>query len=108
MARTATAGQGERLWPLPIGERHREDLKSDIADLRQCVPAGTRFTSDASHAAAFLREFVGGLPWAHLDIAAMDTAETEGMLAAKGTPTGFGVRLLDALVARHFEDPHRV
>ncbi len=106
----AAAGEvvGERVWPLPIGERHREDLKSEIADLRQCVPAGTRFTSDASHAAAFLREFVGGLPWAHLDIAAMDTAETEGMLAAKGTPTGFGVRLLDALVARHFEDPHRV
>ena len=106
----AAAGEvvGERLWPLPIGERHREDLKSDIADLRQCVPDGTRFTSDASHAAAFLREFVGGLPWAHLDIAAMDTAETEGLLAAKGTPTGFGVRLLDALVARHFEDPHRV
>ena len=109
-AAVAAAGEvvGERLWPLPIGERHREDLKSDIADLRQCVPAGTRFTSDASHAAAFLREFVGGLPWAHLDIAAMDTAETDGMLAAKGTPTGFGVRLLDALVARHFEDPHRV
>lgn len=106
----AAAGEavGERLWPLPIGERHREEINSDIADLRQCVPAGTRFVSDASNAAAFLREFVGALPWAHLDIAGMDTAETGDALAARGTPTGFGVRLLDALVERHFEDPHRV
>ena len=109
-AAVAAAGEavGERLWPLPIGERHREELNSDIADLKQCVPGGTRFVSDASNAAAFLREFVGTLPWAHLDIAGLDTAETEDALAAKGTPTGFGVRLLDALVERHFEDPHRI
>jgi leucyl aminopeptidase len=99
---------GERLWPLPIGERHREDLKSDIADIKQCMPGGKGPQPDASHAAAFLREFVGGVPWAHLDIAGVETAEhTEG-LAAKGMPTGFGARLLDALVERHFEDPHRV
>lgn len=109
-AAVAAAGEvvGERLWPLPIGERHRADLASDIADLKQCVPAGQGPQPDASHAAAFLREFVGGLPWAHLDIAGMDTAETTEGQAAKGTPTGFGVRLLDALVERHFEDPHRV
>lgn len=113
-AAVTAAGEvvGEKLWPLPIGERHREDLKSDIADIRQCMPAGRGPQPDASHAAAFLREFVsngaGGLPWAHLDIAGVETAETADGLAAKGTPTGFGVRLLDALVERHFEDPHRL
>jgi leucyl aminopeptidase len=109
-AAVTAAGEvvGERLWPLPIGERHRADLRSEIADLKQCVPAGRGPQPDASHAAAFLREFVGGLPWAHLDIAGVETAETEEGLAAKGTPTGFGARLLDALVERHFEDPHRV
>ena len=109
-AAAASAGEvvGERLWPLPIGERHREDLNSDIADLKQCVPAGKGLQPDASHAAAFLREFVGGVPWAHLDIAGVETAETEEFLAARNTPSGFGVRLLDALVERHFEDPHRV
>ena len=109
-AAVAAAGEvvGERLWPLPIGERHRADLTSDIADLKQCVPAGRGPQPDASHAAAFLREFAGALPWAHLDIAGVDTAETEGFLAARGTPSGFGVRLLDALVERHFEDPHRL
>ena len=109
-AAVAAAGEGvgERLWPLPIGERHRADLKSEIADLKQCMPAGRGPQPDASHAAAFLREFAGGLPWAHLDIAGVDLAESEDGLAAKGTPTGFGVRLLDALVERHFEDPHRL
>ncbi|MBR0671928.1 leucyl aminopeptidase family protein, partial [Neoroseomonas soli] len=109
MAAAAAAGEavGERLWPLPIGERHREDLKSDIADLRQCVPAGGdgwagRFVPDACHAAAFLREFVGQTPWAHLDIAGMDTAEAAHDLGPAG-PTGFGVRLLDRLVSMRFE-----
>jgi leucyl aminopeptidase len=111
----AAAGEavGERVWPLPIGERHREDLRSDIADLRQCAPAGSgawggRLLPDACHAAAFLREFVGGLPWAHLDIAGVDSAESPELPAAKGQPTGFGARLLDALIERHFEDPHRI
>ncbi|WP_376100265.1 M17 family metallopeptidase [Roseomonas sp. CCTCC AB2023176] len=55
---------GEPLWPMPIGQRHREDLASDIADLRHCLPAGgggpgwfARFLPDACHAAAFLRDF---------------------------------------------------
>jgi leucyl aminopeptidase len=103
-AACAAAGEavGEHLWELPIGARHREDLLSDIADLKQCVPAGTgRPQPDASHAAAFLREFIGGVPWAHLDIAGVDTKKDAG-------PTGFGVRLLDRLVEMQFEDPHRL
>jgi leucyl aminopeptidase len=108
-AALAAAGEatGECLWPMPIGARHREDLRSDIADIRQCVPAGGagwagRFKPDASHAAAFLREFAGDLPWAHLDIAGVDTAERPHALGPAG-PTGFGVRLLDRLVATHCE-----
>lgn len=101
---------GEPLWHLPIGARHREDLASDIADIRQCVPAGSgqgwagRFVPDACHAAAFLREFAGKRPWAHLDIAGMDTQDSPHALGPAG-PTGFGVRLLDALVATHYEEP---
>lgn len=108
-AALAAAGEavGERLWPLPIGEAHRRDLDSPIADLRQCAPAGPMLP-DACHAAAFLREFVGNLPWAHLDIAGMDTAEEDDGAAPRHAPTGFGARLLDALVERHFEDAHRI
>jgi leucyl aminopeptidase len=110
-AALAAAGDavGEALWPLPIGARHRADLHSDIADLRQCVPAGSgqgwagRFTPDASHAAAFLREFVGDTPWAHGDIAGVDTQDAAHALGPAG-PTGFGVRLLDRLVATRYEE----
>jgi len=114
-ASLAAAGEatGETLWPLPIGERHRADLASEIADLRQCVPSSrgeggwaARFLPDASHAAAFLREFTGGTPWAHLDIAGVDTAEEPHALGPAG-PTGFGVRLLDAWVAAGFEEAER-
>jgi leucyl aminopeptidase len=116
MAALAAAGEatGERLWPLPIGERHRRDLDSDIADLRHCLPAGGgdgwggRFLPDACHAAAFLREFAGSVPWGHLDIAGVESLVRDGPLGAKGMPSGFGVRLLDRLVAQHFEDPHRL
>jgi leucyl aminopeptidase len=97
----------ERLWPMPIDDEHREVLKSDIADLRQCAPAGSgawggRFLSDACHAAAFLREFAGSGAWAHLDIAGVETREEAAPLGPKG-PSGFGVRLLDRLVAMRFE-----
>jgi leucyl aminopeptidase len=100
----AGAESGERLWEMPIGETHREDLRSDIADLKQC--ASGRFQPDACHAAAFLREFAGDVPWAHLDIAGVGLTHETCDLHAAG-PTGFGVRLLDRLVARHFEDPER-
>lgn len=97
----------EPLWPMPIDDEHREVLKSDIADLRQCAQAGSgawggRFLSDACHAAAFLREFAGGSAWAHLDIAGVETREAAAPLGPKG-PSGFGVRLLDHLVAMRFE-----
>jgi leucyl aminopeptidase len=113
MAACAAAGEdvGEPLWPMPIGESHRADLASDIADIRQCAPSArgeggwpSRFIPDACHAAAFLREFAGAGPWAHLDIAGVDTAEQPHALGPAG-PTGFGVRLLDALVAARFEEP---
>jgi leucyl aminopeptidase len=62
---------------------------------------------DACHAAAFLREFVGDTPWLHLDIAGVESRDDADAVHAKGA-TGFGVRLLDRLVADRFEDPHRV
>jgi leucyl aminopeptidase len=97
-SKIAAAGEavGEPVWPMPISARHREDLRSDIADLKQCLSG--RLLPDASHAAAFLREFAGDIPWAHLDIAGVAAAAAEPK-----APSGFGARLLDALVARDFE-----
>jgi leucyl aminopeptidase len=59
---------GEALWPMPIPEEMGEKVRgnSKIADLAQ---HNTERWGGASYAAAFLREFVDDLPWAHLDIA---------------------------------------
>lgn len=58
---------GESMWPLPITEEMRGKVRSsDLADLRQHNPKPIGGTL---YAAAFLREFVGEVRWAHLDIA---------------------------------------
>ena len=86
---------------MPIGATHLADLDSLIADQRHCVPG--RGQPDACHAAAFLSRFAGDGPWVHLDIAGMEAREEACDRYAAG-PTGYGVRLLDRLVATSFED----
>lgn len=90
---------GEALWRMPLTDFHDDDLKSEIADLRQCAPAGSgmwggRLLPDALHAARFLSHFVPpSVPWVHLDIAGVaESAETRD-LYTKGA-TGFGVLTL--------------
>jgi len=100
----AGAAVGEPVWRLPIGDPLPDALISDIADVRQCSLAPQ--VPDAMHAAAFLRRFVGDTPWVHLDIAGAELREAACDRHALG-PTGFGVRLLDRLMAQRFEDPHR-
>jgi leucyl aminopeptidase len=99
-AQKAGAATGEPVWRMPIGAGHREDLASDIADLKNCLSG--RGHPDACHAAAFLREFAEGVPWLHLDIAGVSEREEASTYHAAG-PSGFGVRLLDRLVADRFE-----
>ncbi len=88
----ASAIAGEPVWPLPVDPDHLRELKSEIADLKNM---GDRW-GGASIAAAFLQEFVGGVEWAHLDIAGVDLFKECGPI--KG-PTGFGVRTLVELVS---------
>lgn len=102
-ASVAAAGEavGERVWRMPIAAGYREDLRSDIADLKQCATG--RLQPDACQAAALLENFAGSTIWAHLDIAAMESRERADEFHAAGA-TGFGVRLLDRLIAQRFED----
>ncbi len=96
----AAEAEEELLWRLPLTDAYDEALKSDIADLRNCQ---WERGPDALHAARFLQHFVPTeLPWAHLDIAGVAGVDEDGPLAGEG-PTGFGVRLLDRLVADAFE-----
>ncbi len=83
---------GDRVWPLPVFDEYRDQLKSEIADL---MNTGGRPAS-AITAAMFLKEFTGGLPWAHLDIAGTAWAEEARPYLPKG-PTGVAVRTLAEL-----------
>jgi leucyl aminopeptidase len=79
---------GEKVWELPLHEEYDEQIKSDLADMKNSGgrPAGT------ITAAAFLKKFVGKTHWAHLDIAGRDWEEKSKPYIPKG-PVGFGVRL---------------
>ncbi len=94
----AGAATEEKLWRMPLGDSYDRQLKSDIADMKHV----TGRPGSANTAACFLQRFVNGVPWAHLDIAGVAWASKDAALAPKGA-TAFGVRLLDRLVARHFE-----
>lgn len=83
---------GDRVWPLPLFDEYRDQLKSDIADI---MNTGGRPASSIT-AAMFIKEFAGGLPWAHLDIAGTAWADEARPYLPKG-PSGVGVRTLAEL-----------
>ena len=78
------------MWQLPLEtKRYRKLLDSDVADLKN---VGNQY-GGAITAAVFLSEFVGDVPWAHLDIAPTMKADADESWRSKGA-TGFGTRLL--------------
>jgi leucyl aminopeptidase len=98
--RAAAARAGEPLWPLPLPDAYRPQLRSRVADL-------VNYTLGARHGTAllaglFLREFVpSGVPWAHLDIQATALCDADdGERVAGGT--GYGVRTLIELLTSGF------
>jgi len=80
---------GEKLWQLPLVKEYKEMIKSSVADMKNI--GGSH--GGAITAALILQEFVGEVPWAHLDIAGPAFAESDNALCPKGG-TGFGVRTL--------------
>jgi len=94
---------GERVWHLPLPDDYRKQLDSEIADIKN-VTGGRG--AGALTAGLFLREFVGGTPWAHLDIAGPAWADDEPAPYVQKGGTGFGVRTLVAL-ADSFRKPRR-
>ena len=102
--RLTAAGRavGENCWRMPMGEAYDKQIKSDIADMKN---VGGR-PGGSITAAHFIGRFVntknGPMPWAHLDIAGTAWATKDQPTVPKGA-TAFGVRLLDRLVAEHYE-----
>ena len=81
---------GELLWELPLFSEYRKDITSKIADLKNSDYHG----ASSIKAGLFLQEFVGNIPFAHLDIAGTAFLSKPGFwLNAEGA-TGFGVRLM--------------
>ncbi|MGE3956101.1 MAG: leucyl aminopeptidase [Vicinamibacterales bacterium] len=83
---------GDRMWRLPLFDEYRDQLKSDIADM---INTAGRVASPIT-AAVFLKEFTGGLPWAHIDIAGTAWADEAKPYMPKGA-TGVAVRTLAEL-----------
>ncbi len=96
---SASKASGDALWRLPMGPAYDKLIDSAIADMKNVGPRG----GGSITAAQFIKRFVeDDVRWAHLDIAGMVWSEKDGPTWGKGA-TGFGVRLLDAFVADHFE-----
>jgi leucyl aminopeptidase len=91
----AAAGAGEDMWRLPLPPRLTEQLKSEIADMRN---TGERW-GGALTAGLFLKEFVDGKPWVHVDIAGPSSADKENAHVSKGG-TGFAVATILTFLRR--------
>jgi leucyl aminopeptidase len=89
---SAARGAGEKMWRLPLEGEYRKDIDSSVADMKNI---GGSY-GGAITAALLLAEFVGDIPWAHLDIAGPARAEATSEYTTEGG-TGFGVRTLVAL-----------
>lgn len=85
---------GEPVWRLPLHPRYAEAVKSPIADVKN---SGNSPAPGASAGAHFIEAFIAeDMPWAHIDMAGTMWADSSKPLTPAG-PTGYGVRLLDAL-----------
>ena len=90
---------GDRAWQLPLFDEYKDQIKSDIADL---MNTGGRAAGSIT-AAMFLKEFVGDLPWAHLDIAGTAWADEAKPYLPKG-PSGVAVRTLAMLAFERLDE----
>ena len=91
--------EGEKVWRLPLGPAYDRLLKSKIADMKNIGGP----TAGSISAAQFLQRFVDKVPWAHLDIAGVAWQDAEQKLKIPSWGTGWGVRLLNRLIADHYE-----
>ncbi|MFN2464875.1 MAG: leucyl aminopeptidase [Candidatus Dormibacteria bacterium] len=92
----AAAAAGERVWEMPCFPEYRSAIDSPIADLvNSTVRDGMAITSGL-----FMREFAGGKPWIHVDMAAPSWNRVGAFKEMPKGPMGFGVRTLVNLAER--------
>lgn len=86
---------GDRLWPLPFHDDYKPAVRSTVADL--CNSGNAKYRAGAITAGFFLKNFVGDVPWVHLDVAGT-SFDVPDMPYFRPGATGFGVRLFIDLV----------
>jgi leucyl aminopeptidase len=94
----AGVATGEKVWRMPLGAAYDKMIDSKFADVKN---TGGR-NGGSITAAQFLQRFVNGAPWAHLDIAGTGMGSPASEIN-QSWGSGWGVRLLDRLVADHYE-----
>lgn len=98
----ASAAEGEQIWRMPMPPAYDKQIDSPAADIKNIAAPGAGGGSIL--AALFLQRFIGeGLPWAHLDIAGVTWRKKSDHPSYPEGASGFGVRLLNRLVADRFE-----
>lgn len=86
------ARNGEDVWRLPLHPNYADDMKSDIADIKNVVENGGPGAGLGAH---FIGHFIApGMRWAHIDIAGVNWM-SKGSPTVPAGATGWGVRLLD-------------
>jgi leucyl aminopeptidase len=96
----ASNTEGEPLWRMPLPAAYDKNIDSMIADMKN---TGGR-PGGSITAAMFIQRFVNGVPWAHLDIAATAWRKPSTIPTSPDGATGYGVRLLNRMVAEKYED----
>jgi leucyl aminopeptidase len=94
----AADAAGEKIWELPMWDDYKDQIKSEVADMKNTGGRG----AGSITAAMLLREFVDDTPWVHLDIAGVDTYEREKGIIVKGA-SGIPVRTLVHFVLQSAE-----
>ncbi len=90
---------GEKIWRMPLSPSYEEDIKSDIADIKN---VGSGRGAGSITAAMFLKHFISPeAKWAHIDIAATEWDSKNRALSQKGA-TGFGVRLMEDFITKYY------
>jgi len=92
--RVQKAGEtsGDATWRLPMIDRYKTMVKSDIADINN--DGKSKYYAGPTNGACFLSHFVGDTPWVHVDIAAASYEVPDVLYYRGGGATGVGTRLL--------------
>jgi leucyl aminopeptidase len=96
---SASKAEAEPLWRLPLPAQYDKNIDSAIADMKN---TGGR-PGGSITAAMFIQRFVNKVPWAHLDIASTAWKKPSNVPTIPDGATGFGVRLLNRMVADRYE-----